>query len=146
MGDFSDVEERDALLADQFDPFSNDGPMETEMTDMRTISQDEIAAHIVPPLTPPLSGDEASDQGSPSLRRSSEKLAYISLTDDDRLETEQEMAKAPEMEELKAPFIVRRPESGAFNKRVSIMERPMEIDANLEIPAVNPEDYYHQPS
>lgn len=145
MGDISDVDDRVALLADQIDPFRGDDLMETEMTDMRPISHDEIAAHMVPPLTPPLSADEESDQDSPGLHRSSEKLANISLTDG-RLETKQSQDdRTPEMEELKTPFIVRRPDSG-LNKRVSIMERPMEIDTNLEIPTVNPEDYYNRAS
>lgn len=145
MGDMSDVDDRVALLEDQIDPFRGDDLMETEMTDMRPISHDEIAAHMVPPLTPPLSADEESDQDSPGLHRSSEKLASISLTDG-RVPTKQSQDdRTPEMEELKTPFIVRRPDSG-LNKRVSIMERPMEIDTNLEIPTVNPEDYYHRAS
>ncbi|KAF3771263.1 hypothetical protein M406DRAFT_349622 [Cryphonectria parasitica EP155] len=146
IGDFSDGEERAALLADQFEHFGGvDGSMEAEMADMRTISEDEIAAHMVPPLTPPLSGDDASEQESPGLRRSSEKLARLSLDEQSALEGEQQQAaaKSPEMEELKQPFIVRRPAS-ALDNRVSIIERPMEIDANLEIPGVSPEEYYHQ--
>lgn len=145
IGDLSDVDDRVALLADQIDPFRGDDSMETEMTDMRPISHDEIAAHMVPPLTPPLSADEDSDQDSPGLHRSSEKLANFSLADE-KLQTKQDQDdRAPEMEELKSSFIVRRPDTG-LNKRVSIMERPMEIDTNLEIPAVNPEDYYHRAS
>lgn len=145
MGDISDVDDRAALLADQVDPFGVGDLMETEMTNMRPISDDEIAAHMVPPLTPPLSGDEESDQESPGLHRSSEKLASISLTDGRPATKQGQDDRAPEMEELKTPFIVRRPDSGV-NKRVSIMERPMEIDTNLEIPTVNPEDYYNRAS
>lgn len=137
-GGFSDSEDRAALLADQFGgDFGDDDAMDTELTDMRPISHDEIAAHIVPP-TPPLSADEASDQDSAGLRRSSEKLARFSLDD-----SQQETGKTPEMEELKVPYIVRRPPSSLDN-RASIMEAPMEIDANLEIPGVHPEEYYQQ--
>lgn len=145
IGDFSDGEDRAALLADQFeDGFDSDQIPDTEMADMRPISQDEIAAHMVPP-TPALSADDASDQGSPGMRRSCEQLANFSLNDDEPI-VQQEEGKAPEMEEqLKSPFIVRRPASSLDN-RASIMERPMEIDANLEIPSVKPEDYYHQVS
>lgn len=145
MGDISDVDDRVALLSDQIDPFRGDDLPETEMTDMRPISHDEIAAHMVPPLTPPLSADEESDQDSPGLHRSSEKLANISLTDEKSQTKQGQDDKTPEMQELKTPFIVRRPDNG-LNKRVSIMERPMEIDTNLEIPAVNPEDYYNRAS
>lgn len=142
-GGFSDSEERAALLAEQFeDPFGGDEMMEMEMADMRPISQDEIAAHMVPP-TPPLSADGASDQDSLGLHRSAEKLANFSLNDDDAPGEEQDKGKSPEMEELKAPFIVRRPAS-AVDSRASIMEKPMEIDTKLEIPGVNPEEYYHQ--
>lgn len=144
MGDISDVDDRVALLADQIDPFRGDDLMETEMTDMRPISHDEIAAHMVPPLTPPLSADEESDQDSPGLHRSSEKLANISLADEKLQMNQEQDDKAPEMEELKKS-VVRRPDNG-LNKRISIMERPMEIDTNLEIPAVNPEDYYSRAS
>lgn len=144
IGDISDVDDRVALLADQIDPFRGNDLMETEMTDMRPISHDEIAAHMVPPLTPPLSADEESDQDSPGMHRSSEKFANISLTDEKLQEKQRPDAKAPEMEELQS-HIVRRPDN-SLNKRVSIMERPMEIDTNLEIPAVNPEDYYNRAS
>lgn len=145
IGDFSDGEDRAALLAGQFDDvFGPDLMGDTEMADMRPISHDEIAAHLAPP-TPALSADDASDQDSPGLRRSSEKLASFSLNDAE-INVQQEMGKTPEMEEqLKTPFIVRRPASSLDN-RASIMERPMEIDANLEIPGVNPEEYYHQGS
>lgn len=145
MGDLSDADDRVALLVDQIDPFNGDDLTGTEMMDMRPISHDEIAAHMVPPLTPPLSVDEDSDQDSPGMHRSSEKLANISLTDEQLQKQQEQDDKAPEMEELKSSFIVRRPDTG-FNKRVSIMERPMEIDTNLEIPAVNPEDYYNRAS
>lgn len=145
IGDYSDVEDRAALLGGQFDDvFGPDPTGDTEMADMRPISHDEIAAHLAPP-TPALSADDASDQESPGLRRSSEKLANFSLNDVEA-SVQQGQAKTPEMEEqLKTPFIVRRPAS-ALDTRTSIMERPMEIDANLEIPGVHPEEYYHQGS
>lgn len=143
IGDFSDGEDRAALLAGQFeDVLETDLAGDTEMADMRPISHDEIAAHLPPP-TPALSADDASDQESPGLRRSSERLANFSLDDMDA-GAHQENGKTPEMEEqLKSPFIVRRPAS-ALDNRASIMERPMEIDANLEIPGINPEEYYHR--
>lgn len=143
IGDLSDGEDRAALLADQFEHFGDGDGMETEMADMRPISEDEIAAHM-PPLTPPLSDGDASDLDSLGLRRSSERLAELSLDDGVALNGLQPQGvKGPEMEELKQPFIVRRPAS-ALDNRVSIIERPMEIDANLEIPGVSPEEYYHQ--
>lgn len=144
IGDFSDGEDRAALLAGQFDVFETDLTGDTEMADMRPISHDEIAAHLPPP-TPALSADDASDQDSPGMRRSSEKLANFSLNDAES-SVQHEKGKVPEMEEqLKTPFIVRRP-AGSVDNRASIMEKPMEIDANLEIPGVDPEEYYHQAS
>lgn len=139
-GDMSDGD-RAAIWADQIDPFGGvDGPLDTEMTDMRPISEDEIAAHMVPP-TPPLSTDGASDQDSPPvIRRSTEQLANMSLNDHGA-----EARKAPEMEELQTPFIVRRPASAqGIDRGESAMTWPV-IDENLAIPGSNPEEFYHQP-
>lgn len=151
LGGYSDAEDRAALLADQFSDSYNmvEGMgMITEMTDMgdmRPISQDEIAAHMPPP-TPPLSADEASDPESLGLRRSSEKLANFSLDDEGggASVAVQGKDKEPEMmEQLPPAFVVRRPAS-ALDNRASIMEMPMDIeDANMEIPG-DPEDFYHQ--
>ncbi|KAK7698951.1 hypothetical protein SLS64_012006 [Diaporthe eres] len=139
LGDFSDVEERAALLGgDQElrdDPFQyGDGTMSTEMVSMGA------------PPSPPLSAE--SDHGSPGIRRSSERLARISLDgkaqDGDTMRTEE--PRAPEMAERASPvspFIVRRP-NGTIDKRASIMDQAMEIDGSMELPGVdgNPEDYY----
>lgn len=149
LGGYSDAGDRAALLADQFSDSYNmiEGMgMVTEMTDMGPISQDEIAAHMPPP-TPPLSADEASDSESLGLRRSSEKLANFSLEDNGgtgALDTVQDKGKEPEMvEQLHPSFVVRRPAS-ALDNRASIMERPMDIDdTNMEISG-DPEDFYHQ--
>lgn len=137
-GDMSDGD-RAAMWADQIDPFGGDEPLDTEMTDMRPISEDEIAAHMVPP-TPPLSTDGASDQDSPPvIRRSTEQLANMSLNDHGA-----EARKAPEMEELQTPFIVRRPASAqGIDRGESAMTWPV-IDENLAIPGSNPEEFYHQ--
>lgn len=145
IGDLSDGEDRAALLDDRFESFGENGVMGTELCDMRAISEDEIAAHMVPPPTPPLSGDDGSDQDLSELRRSSEKLADMSLRDEGMINGQQQGERAPEMAELKQPFIVRRPAS-AMDNRVSIIEKPMEVDPSLEIPGVSPEQYYHQPS
>lgn len=142
LGDFSDVEERAALLGGdrelRDDPFQyGDGTMSTEMVSMGA------------PPSPPMSArDDASDHGSPGIRRSSEKLARISLDgkgqDGDTLTME--VPRAPEMAERASPvspFIVRRP-NGTIDKRASIMDQAMEIDGSMELPGVdgNPEDYY----
>lgn len=141
LGDFSDVEERAALLGgDQElrdDPFQyGDGTMSTEMVSMGA------------PPSPPLSARNESDHGSPGIRRSSERLARISLDgkgqDGDTMRTEE--PRVPEMAERASPvspFIVRRP-NGTIDKRASIMDQAMEIDGSMELPGVdgNPEDYY----
>lgn len=171
IGDFSDVEERAALLGGQEltdDPFQyGDGaaPLSTEMGDIRPIP--ELAASMGAPPSPPMSGrDDASDHGSPGIRRSSERLARMSLDGKSQegrgpegrsLEETSQEAKSqgrksqdgiaiPEMAERASPvspFIVRRP-NGTINKRASIMDQAMEIDGSMELPAVdgNPEDYY----
>lgn len=153
LGDFSDVEERAALLGDQGlrdDPFQyGDGtaPMSAEMEDMRPKSSQEIAASMGAPPSPPMSArDDASDHGSPGIRRSSERLARISLDGKGQGGPAIEVPRAPEMAERASPvspFIVRRP-NGAIDKRASIMDQAMEIDGSMELPAVdvNPEDYY----
>ncbi|KAG6356186.1 hypothetical protein INS49_015573 [Diaporthe citri] len=148
LGDFSDVEERAALLGDQElrdDPFQyGDGtaPMSTEMEDMRPMGA---------PPSPPMSARDESDHGSssPGIRRSSERLARISLDgkgQDGGDTMKMEVPRAPEMAERASPvspFIVRRP-NGTIDKRASIMDQAMEIDGSMELPAVdgNPEDYY----
>lgn len=143
LGDFSDVEERAALLGDQEprdDPFQyGDGTMSTEMEDMRQPIPPQEPSMGAPP-SPPLSARDESDQGSPGMRRSSERLARISL---DGKSQGVEVPRAPEMAERAAPFIVRRP-NGTIDKRASIMDQAMEIDGSMELPAVdgNPEDYY----
>lgn len=140
LGDFSDVEERAALLGgDQElrdDPFQyGDGTMSTEMVSMGA------------PPSPPLSARNESDHGSPGIRRSSERLARISLDGKGQnSDTMTEEPRAPEMAERASPvspFIVRRP-NGTIDKRASIMEQAMEIDGSMELPGVdgNPEDYY----
>lgn len=176
IGDFSDVEERAALLGGQEltdDPFQyGDGaaPVSTEMGDIRPIP--ELAASMGAPPSPPMSGgDDASDHGSPGIRRSSERLARISLDgkgqegrshedksqEERSLEVKSQEGKSqggksqdgiaiPEMAERASPvspFIVRRP-NGTIDKRASIMDQAMEIDGSMELPAVdgNPEDYY----
>lgn len=137
-GDMSDGD-RAATWADQMDSFDNDGALDTKMTDMRPISEDEIAAHMVLP-TPPLSTDGASDQDSPPvIRRSTEQLANMSLN-----EHGVAAGKAPEMEELQTPFIVRPSVSAqGIDQRESAMTWPV-IDENLAIPGSNPEEFYHQ--
>lgn len=176
IGDFSDVEERAALLGGQElsdDPFQyGDGaaPVSTEMGDIRPMP--ELAASMGAPPSPPMSGrDDASDHGSPGIRRSSERLARISLDgksqegrgqegrshEETSQEAKSQEAKSqegknqdgiaiPEMAERASPvspFIVRRP-NGTIDKRASIMDQAMEIDGSMELPAVdgNPEDYY----
>ncbi|KAJ0114905.1 hypothetical protein J7T55_004647 [Diaporthe amygdali] len=153
LGDFSDVEERDALLGDQRlpdDPFQyGDGTatMSTELEDMRSVRTQDLAATTGAPPSPPMSArDDASDNGSPGMRRSSERLARISLDGKGQEGTTIEIPKGPEMAERASPvspFIVRRP-NGTIDKRASIMDQAMEIDGSMELPAVsgNPEDYY----
>lgn len=153
LGDFSDVEERAALLGDQGsrdDPFRyGDGTasMNTEMDEMRPTPSQELAASMGAPPSPPMSArDDASDQGSPGIRRSSERLARISLDGKGQDGNAIEIPRAPEMAERASPaspFIVRRP-NGTIDKRASIMDQAMEIDGSMELPAVdgNPEDYY----
>lgn len=149
LGDFSDVEERAALLGDQDsrdDPFQyGDGtaPMSTEMEDMRPIPPQELSMGAPP--SPPMSARDESDHGSPGIRRSSERLARISL-DGKGQDAAIEVPRAPEMAERASPvspFIVRRP-NGTIDKRASIMDQAMEIDGSMEVAAVdgNPEDYY----
>lgn len=153
LGDFSDVEERDALLGDQRlpdDPFQyGDGTatMSTELEDMRPVRTQDLAATTGAPPSPPMSArDDASDNGSPGMRRSSERLARISLDGKGQEGTTIEIPKGPEMAERASPvspFIVRRP-NGTIDKRASIMDQAMEIDGSMELPAVsgNPEDFY----
>jgi hypothetical protein len=157
LGDFSDVGERDALLGDQehrddIDPFQlGDGlsTLGTEMEDVRPTPSQELAALMggAPP-SPPLSAiDDASDQDSPGMRRSSERLARISLdVKGGQAGDAMEVLKAPEMAERASPvspFFVRRP-NGTIDKRASIMDQAMEIDDSMKLAAVdaNPEDYY----
>lgn len=157
LGDFSDVGERDALLGDhepkdEFDPFQyGDGTatMSTEMEDMRPTPSQEVAASMggAPPSPPMSARDEASDHGSPGIRRSSERLARISLDAKGQAgDAATEVPKAPEMAERVSPvspFIVRRP-NGTVDKRASIMDQAMEIDGSMELSTQdgNPEDYY----
>lgn len=156
LGDFSDVGERDALLGDheprgEIDPFQyGDGTatMGTEMEDMRPTPSQELAASMggAPPSPPMSARDEASEHGSPGMRRSSERLARISLDAKGQAGDAMEVPRAPEMAERASPaspFIVRRP-NGTIDKRASIMDHPMEIDGSMELPGVdgNPEDYY----
>lgn len=157
LGDFSDVGERDALLGDQgsreeIDPFQyGDGTavMSTEMEDLRPTPSQELAASMggAPP-SPPMSvgDDDASDHGSPGIRRSTERLARISLDAKGQAGDAIDTPKVPEMAERVSPvspFIVRRP-NGTVDKRASILEQAMEIDGSMELSVsdVNPEDYY----
>lgn len=141
LGDFSDVEERAALLGDQ-------GSGAQGLSDDPFQYGDGTASMGAPP-SPPMSArgnddDDASDHGSPGMRRSSERLARISL--DGKSGPAIEVPRAPEMAERASPvspFIVRRP-NGTIDKRASIMDQAMEIDGSMELPAVdgNPEDFY----
>lgn len=163
MGDFSDAEERAALLGDQGledDPFQFGDGLGTELGDMQSLepsnawaaalagtgdspSAELVAAFGGPPPSPPMSAKgDRSDHGSSGMRRSSERLANISL--DDQSMTEDTPA-GPEMQERAAPvspFIVRRPNDTVVDKRASIMDQTMEIDGSLEVVDANPEDYY----
>lgn len=153
LGDFSDVEERAALLGDQGlrdDPFQHgDGiaQMSTEMEEIPPTPYQELAASMGAPPSPPMSArDDASDHGSPGIRRSSERLARFSLDGKGQDGNAIEGPRAPEMAERVSPvspFIVRRP-NGTIDKRASIMDQAMEIDGTMELSAVdgNPEDYY----
>ncbi|KAG8163631.1 hypothetical protein KVR01_006928 [Diaporthe batatas] len=156
LGDFSDAGERDALMGDQdsrdgINPFQyGDGTaiMSTEMEEMRPTPSQELAASMggAPPSPPMSARDDASDHGSPGIRRSSERLARISLDAKDQAGNGADVPKAPEMAERVSPvspFIVRRP-NGTVDKRASIMDQAMEIDGSMELPTAdgNPEDYY----
>ncbi|ROV91178.1 hypothetical protein VSDG_07871 [Cytospora chrysosperma] len=151
MGDFSDVEERAALLSDQVledDPFQFGDGLGTELGDMQPQPSAELAAAFggAPPSPPMSAKDDKSERGSPGIRRSSERLANISLNDEPMTEngTPAEM-KGPEMKERVAPvspFFVRRPNSAVIDKRASIMDQAMEIDGSMEVVDGNPEDYY----
>lgn len=155
LGDLSDVDDRVALLGDhesrdEIDPFRyGDGTatIGTEMEDMRPTPSQELAASMggAPPSPPMSARDDASDHGSPGIRRSSERLARISLDVKGQAGDAIEVPKAPEMAERASPvspFIVRRP-NGNIDKRASIMDQAMEIDGSMELPVDgNPEDYY----
>lgn len=141
LGDMSEGD-RAQMMADQMmDNFggSNGSGVDTEMRDMQPISEDqmanEIAAHMPP--TPSLSADGSE---SPPIRRSTEQLASMSLGD----------FKAPEMEELQTPFIVRPPANahgGLLDQSTDrIMSWPV-IDETTAIPGgSNPEEFYHPPN
>lgn len=146
LGDMSDGD-RAQIMADQMmDSFggSNDSGIDTEMMDMQPITDiqmaNEIAAHMPP--TPSLSADGSV---SPPIRRSTEQLANMSL---DKRNGDD---KAPEMEELQAPFLVRRPASGQGgvvdqSATESLMTWP-DIDETTAITgANNPEEFYHPPT
>lgn len=143
LGDMSDGD-RARMVADQMmDNFggSNDSGVDTEMTDMQPISEDqmanEIAAHMPP--TPSLSADGSA---SPPIRRSAEQLANMSLGDANT-------DKAPEMEELQAPFIVRRPASAQGSlldqQTESVMNWPVIDETTAISGGSNPEEFYHPP-
>ena len=151
MGDFSDVEERAALLSDQGlggDPFeAGDGGLlgGTELDSMPRPSA-ELAAALggIPPSPPMSAKDDRSEHSSPGLRRSSERLANISLKDQSMTD-DTPGTRGPEMQERAtpvSPFIVRRPNGAVVDKRASIMDQAMEIDGSLEVVDGNPEDYY----
>ncbi|ROW05945.1 hypothetical protein VPNG_08477 [Cytospora leucostoma] len=150
IGDFSDAEERAALLGDpglEDDPFQigDGGLLGTELESIRPLPSDELAAAMGAPPSPPMStrGDR-SDHSSPGLKRSSERLANISLDDEAMTEDTPEV-RGPEMQERASPvspFIVRRPNGSIVDKRASIMDQAMEIDGNLEVVDGNPEDFY----
>ncbi|KAL1862553.1 hypothetical protein Daus18300_008512 [Diaporthe australafricana] len=150
LGDFSDVEERAALLGDQEsrnDPFQFGDGTATMSTEMQPILSQDLAATAGAPPSPPMSaGDDASEHGSPGMRRSSERLARLSLDGKGQEADTMEVPRGPEMAERASPvspFIVRRP-NGTVDKRASIMDQAMEIDGSMELPVVdgNPEDYY----
>lgn len=165
IGDFSDVEERAALLSDQMledDPFQFGDGLGTELGEMQpqpsaelvetmggggaTPSAELVAAFGGAPPSPPMSAkDDRSERGSPGIRRSSERLANMSLNDQPMTEDGNAEMKGPEMKERVAPvspFLVRRPNSAAVDKRASIMDQAMEIDGSMEVVDGNPEDYY----
>lgn len=151
IGDFSDVEERAALLGDpglEDDPFQigDGGLLGTELESIRPLPSDELAAAMGAPPSPPMStkGDR-SDHSSSGLKRSSERLADISLDDDAPMTEDTPEMRGPEMQERASPaspFIVRRPNGSIVDKRASILDQAMEIDANLDVLDGNPEDYY----
>lgn len=150
LGDFSDVEERAALLGDQEsrnDPFQFGDGTATMSTEMQPIPSQDLAATAGAPPSPPMSAeDDASEHGSPGMRRSSERLARLSLDGKGQDADTMEVPRGPEMAERASPvspFIVRRP-NGTVDKRASIMDQAMEIDGSMEMPVVdgNPEDYY----
>ena len=90
----------------------------------------------VAPATPSIPPIETASASEPPTGTAATHEA--ALSGDQR-----DVAELPEMEEMPSSFYVRRPPT-ALDKRESIMERPMEADANLEIPSVNPEDYYQK--
>lgn len=152
LGDFSDVEERAALLSDhgpEDDPFGadNGGLLGTELESMGSMPSAELAAAMgagAPPSPPMSAKDDRSEHSSPGLRRSSERLANISLNEEQMTEDTTE-ARGPEMQERAlpvSPFLVRRPNGTIVDKRASILDQAMEIDGSMEVVDGNPEDYY----
>lgn len=165
MGDFSDVEERAALLSEhglEDDPFQFGDGLGTELGDVQPQASSEWAAALAgtgappsaelvaafggAPPSPPMSAKEdRSEHGSPGLRRSSERLANISLNDQPMTEETPADKRGPEMQERAtpvSPFIARRPNDAVVDKRASILDQAMEIDGSLEVVDANPEDYY----
>ncbi|KUI71776.1 hypothetical protein VM1G_07364 [Cytospora mali] len=151
VGGFSDAEERAALLSDQGlddDPFQiGDGEIPgIELGNMPSLPSAELAAAMGAPPSPPMSAkDGKSEHGSPGLRRSSERLANISLNDQTMTTEDTPEVRGPEMQERAvpvSPFIVRRPNGSVVEKRASIMDQAMEIDGKLEVVDGNPEDFY----
>lgn len=120
---------------------SDDSGVDTEMMDMQPMLEDqmanEIAAHLPP--TPSLSADGSA---SPPIRRSTEQLANMSLLDSN-------IEKAPEMEQLQAPFI-RRPASAQGSlldqPADTIMNWPVIDEATAISAEKNPEEFYHPPN
>lgn len=127
-------------MQDNFGGSNDSGVEDTEMTDMQPMSEaqmaNEIAAHL-----PPTPSGSADGSATPPMRRSTEKMSDLTLG-------ESNGAKAPEMTELQAPFIVRRPASGQENSLDQPMEPVMNWPIIDEATAIsggnNPEDFYHQ--